>query len=96
MVPLQMLRTENQNRKNSEHCQGNSLLNHFQLPKIKRTAIAGISNAICRNHKAVFNTCDQPTEKNNQGQGEFAEPRITLHFQVSIPSNGHKHIGTNQ
>jgi hypothetical protein len=85
MIPFHTF-TEIPPRKDNEHAKRDHLLNDFQL---KRREFS-IADTICGNLETVFSKRDQPTHH------DYKEKWGLSVFQVTVPSNGHEDVRTNQ
>lgn len=96
MVEGEGLLLKKHQHEDGEDGQREKLLDHLELPEVERTAILDEADAVGRHHKTVFDQSDTPTEEDDQWQRELAEPRGALQFQVTVPSERHEDIRTNQ
>lgn len=96
MVESQCFTFENEDGNQSEDRKRDELLDDFELPQIKRTAIVYVTDSVCRNHKAIFKQGNTPAKQNNHGKGELAKPSRVLQSQMAIPCKCHENIGTDQ
>ena len=94
MVPLQSLTLEKDSYQYREHCQGDNLLNDFELHQIERTAVAVKANPVRGHLSAVFKKGDAPREQNDQNERPSVGYLHLLKFKVTIPRKSHKHIGS--
>ena len=65
VVPPESLCFKKDQSENRKYGQRDHLLNHLELKKRKRTAIASESDAIGRDLKHIFEQSNTPTQQNN-------------------------------
>ena len=61
MVDAHRFRLEHQQREDGEHGQGDCLLDDFELPKVKRSAVIDETNPVSGYHETVLDASQQPT-----------------------------------
>jgi hypothetical protein len=85
MIPFDVF-AEVYPREDGEHTQRDNFLNDFQL----KAGEFAVPDAIGGNLKAVFQKRDHPAYDNYGQEGGFPV------FQVTVPGDGHKNIGTDK
>ena len=96
VVPPESLGFKKDQSENRKYSQRDHLLNHLELEKRKRTAVASESDAVGRNLKHIFEQSNTPTQQNNSEQGQIIEPPLPLQPQLPIPCKSHKNVGYDQ
>ncbi len=94
MVDTERLVLEEYQHKYGKYGQGHRLLDDFQLPEIEGPAIIDIADTVCRHLTTIFEQRNAPTKQDHQRQRQFREPSGTLQFQMTVPRQRHKHVGT--
>lgn len=96
MVDRERLAFENEDGDDGEDRERNKLLDDLELPKVERTTIVNVADAVGRHHEGIFDQRDAPAEQNHHRQREFAEPCGVLQSQMTVPSKGHEYVRTDQ
>lgn len=96
MVPAQMLASEKKHCNDGEHHERDGLLHHLKLHERERASVAGIADAICRNHEAVFRERNEPGEQDHADERPVGADAGLLQFEMAIPRYGHEDVGNNE
>lgn len=92
MIPMERLPLKYNVSNYGKHYERYTLLDDFQLHKVKRTAIVDKTNTIGWHLTAIFKEGYHPTEDDNAYQRPVTAYTCLLKFQMAIPCKGHEHI----
>lgn len=96
MIPVELLTLEQEHGYDGEYGQGDHLLDYLKLEQAERAAVTLESDAVGRNHEAVFGQGDAPREQDDDIQGPVARHAGLLEAQMAVPGQGHEDVGYNQ
>lgn len=96
VVQREMFILEENDSEQGKDGERDDLLNDFELPKVKRTAIAGIADFIGGYLETIFKEGNAPADDNDEGKTDIAEPAHLLEFEMPVPCKSHENIGDNQ
>lgn len=92
VVPFESLSFERNRTEHHKHHKRDYFLNNFELNEREWTSVSLKSNTIGRHLKTIFEEGYPPTDQHYTKQRECCKPRKLFHFEVTIPSEGHKHV----
>ena len=92
MVPLDGLAFEEESDDDGEDGKGNHLLDHFQLHKVERTAIALETDAVGRDGEAILEESDAPGEEDDENQRPAGGDFHFLQFKMAVPRERHEYV----
>ena len=96
MVEAERLGLEEDDGEDGEDGQRDELLDDLELPEVEGAAVADVADTVGRHHKRILCQGDAPAEKDDQRQGELAEPGRVLQLQMTVPRERHEHVRTGQ
>ena len=80
----------------SEDKEGDALLYYLELHEGEVTAGDLRADAVCGNHKGVFEEGHSPREDNDAYQRPVLNKIHLLEFKVAVPGKGHEDIGADE
>jgi len=92
MIPRQLLSLKNEYRNQCEYCKRYNLSYHFELKKIKGTAIILETYPVGRDKETIFKECYSPREKDYCEKRPIVGYTVLLKLEVSVPGKCHEDI----
>ena len=83
---------ENQQCKHAKNAKCDDFLHDFELPNVKRTAVADVAVFIRWYEQTILEKRHAPAKENNPKKPKVAKKRDFGKFQVRIPRNRHQNI----
>ena len=77
-----------------EHRERNSFLDDFQLHQAEWPAVDTAPDVVCGNHETVLQERDAPRSENHENQRPVGADVHFFEFEVAVPSERHKDVGT--
>ena len=96
MVPLKSLALEHHCDDDSEHGEGDDLLDDLELHDVERCAVAVEADSVGRDLGAVFEESHPPGQQDDQNQRPAGRNLHLLKFQMPVPGECHEDVGCNQ
>ena len=92
MIPCQLVGFKYYNSKKNKHYERDNFLDHFQFKQIKRSAIACVTDAVCRHLEKIFKEGNSPADKNYSQHTKFGQRGNFMKLEMAIPGNSHETV----
>jgi hypothetical protein len=92
MVPVEVCALKHNVRNDTEHRNGNALLNHFKLNDVEGTSVAVEAETVGGHLTTVFKEGDSPREGYHSDEWPVGRRSRLLQFQMTIPCQRHEDV----